>query len=183
VVGDPPGIELAGRTLGIVGLGASGRALARIARGFGMDVVAVRARLHPAPDADASWVGGPGDLDGLLARADFVSLHTPATDTTRGMMDAARLARMKPGAFLINVGRGDLVDRDALVQALRSGTIAGAGLDVYWEEPPDPADPLLTMDNVVATPHLGGVTHEALGRLADRVATLLKEFLLGEPPA
>lgn len=177
-VGDPPGIELSGKTLGIVGLGASGRALARIARGVGMEVIAVRR--HPAPDADVSWLGGAEDLDALLERSDFVSLHVPTSADTRGMIGAARLGRMRPGAFLVNVGRGDLVDREALLDALRGGRIAGAGLDVYWEEPPDPADPLLAMENVVATPHLGGVTAEALARIADRVAAILKEHLLEE---
>lgn len=180
VVGDPPGSELAGKTLGIVGLGASGRALARLARGLGMEVIALRK--HPAPDADAAWVGGPADLPELLGRADFVSLHVPTSAETRGMIGREPLARMKPTAFLVNVGRGDLVQREALVEALREWRIAGCGLDVYWEEPPDPRDPLLAMDNVVATPHVGGVTSEALARIADRVAGILKEQAGGPSP-
>lgn len=181
VVGDPPGSELAGKTLGIVGLGSTGRALARIARGFGMDVLAVR-RVPGPPDDDVSRVGGAGELDELLRRADYVSLHVPLSDATRGLIDGDRLALMKPTAFLVNVGRGALIDREALLAALRGRRIAGAGLDVYWEEPPDPADPLLAMDNVVATPHLGGVTDEALGRIADRLVATLIEFL-DPPPA
>jgi phosphoglycerate dehydrogenase-like enzyme len=177
LVGDPAGTELRGKTLGVVGLGASGQALAGIARGFGMDVIAVRRT--PAPHPDASWVGGPGDLNELLARADYVSLHVPASAETRGLIDAARLARMKPSAYLVNVSRGALVDREALLDALRQRRIAGAGLDVYWEEPPQPGDPLFTLDNVVATPHVGGVTEEALARIADRVVAMLREFLLG----
>jgi phosphoglycerate dehydrogenase-like enzyme len=177
-VGDPPGTELMGKTLGIVGLGASGRALARIARGVGMTVIAVRR--HAGPDDVASWVGGPGDLDALLARSDYVSLHVPASSETAGLIDARRLALMSPAAFLVNVGRGELVDRAALLDALRARRIAGAGLDVYWEEPPDPADEILALDNVVATPHLGGVTAEALERIASRLAELLKEFLRPE---
>ncbi|HKC12346.1 MAG TPA: 2-hydroxyacid dehydrogenase [Vicinamibacteria bacterium] len=177
VVGDPAGSELRGKTLGVVGLGASGRALAGIACGFGMDVIAVGRT--PAPDPHTSWVGGPGDLDALLARADFVSLHVPASAETRGLIDATRLARMKRSAYLVNVSRGEVVDRPALLDALRQRRIAGAGLDVYWEEPPEPGDPLFALDNVVATPHLGGVTQEALVRIADRVAAMLREFLLG----
>ena len=119
VVGDPPGSELSGKTLGIVGLGASGRVLARIARGFGMHVIAVRRR--PAPDPDASWVGGPADLDALLTRADYVSLHVPTSSQTRGLIDAERLRCMKPTAFLVNVGRGELVERTALLAALSEG--------------------------------------------------------------
>jgi len=180
-VGDPPGTELLGKTLGVVGLGATGRALARLARGVGMDVVAVRRR--PAPDDVASWVGGPDDLDELLARSDYVSLHVPASPETARIIDGPRLAHMKPTAFLVNVGRGELVDRDALVEALRSRRIAGAGLDVYWSEPPDPADEILALDNVVATPHVGGVTAEALDRIAARLAALLKEYLRPAAPA
>jgi D-3-phosphoglycerate dehydrogenase len=176
VIGSPPGRELAGKTLGIVGLGASGRALGRRARAFGMKVIAVRRSPHQ-DDVDADWVGGRDDTDALLGRADVVSLHTPLTDETRGLIDARRLALMKPAAFLINAGRGALVDREALVAALATRRNAGAGLDVYWEEPTDPADPLLAMDNVVATPHVGGVTVEALGRIADRVAEIVREHL------
>jgi phosphoglycerate dehydrogenase-like enzyme len=181
LVGDPPGTELRGKTLGIVGLGAAGRALARLARGLGMTVIATRR--HPekteaAADTGAEWIGGPQDLDRLLGQSDYVSLHLPATAETRGLIDTSRLARMKPTACLLNLGRGELVDRQALVDALAAGRIAGAGLDVYWEEPPDPADPLLSMDNVVATPHLGGLTAEAMSSVADRVAALLEEHLL-----
>jgi phosphoglycerate dehydrogenase-like enzyme len=183
VVGTPPGTELMGKTLGIVGLGASGRALARLAGGVGMNVIAVR-RAAVADDPDAEWVGGPEHLDLLLEKADYVSLNVPANEETRGLIDAARLTRMKPTACLINVGRGALVDREALLAALRERRIGGAGLDVYWQEPPDPDDPLLAMDNVVATPHLGGVTHEALERIADRVTTILTETLVRpSPPA
>jgi phosphoglycerate dehydrogenase-like enzyme len=178
VVGDPVGTELLGKTLGIVGLGATGRALARMARGIGMRVIAVRRSVGGKKDPDAEWVGGPSDLDRLLAEADYVSLHLPTSPETLRMIDAGRLAKMKPSAFLVNVGRGGLVDRDALVAALRERRIRGAGLDVYWEEPPDPNDPLLSMDNVVATPHVGGTSDEAMARLADRVAAILKEFLL-----
>lgn len=181
VVGDPPGTELLGKTLGIVGLGATGRALARVAKALGMDVIAIR-RAPALDDPDASWVGGREDLDILLARADFVSLHVPVSAESLGMIDTARLWRMKKSAFLINVGRGGLLDRRALLDALALGRIAGAGLDVYWEEPPDPNDPLLAMDNVVATPHVGGVTLEAISRVADQVAAILKATLLGQPP-
>jgi len=182
LVGDPPGTELMGKTLGIVGLGATGRALARIARATGMEVIAVRRHPGADADADASWVGGPADLDALLARSAYVSLHVPTSSETLRMIDAARLARMKPTAFLVNVGRGDLVDRAALLDALRSRRIAGAGLDVYWEEPPDPRDEIFSLDNVVATPHLGGTTFESLDRIATRLAALLKEYLRPDLP-
>jgi phosphoglycerate dehydrogenase-like enzyme len=180
IVGNPPGTELAGKALGIVGLGASGRALARVARGFAMRVLAIRRQVTAdkgmRPDPDVDWLGGPSDLDRLLRESDFVSLHVPATSETCGFIDALRLALMKPTAFLVNVGRGDLVDREALLAALQEGRLAGAGLDVYASEPPDPADPLLQLPNVVATPHIGGVTLEALSRIADTVAATLTEF-------
>jgi phosphoglycerate dehydrogenase-like enzyme len=179
VVGDPAGTELSGKTLGIVGLGASGRAFARLARGVGMRVIAIARR--PAPELELAWAGGRPDLPVLLEQADFVSLHVPSTPETRHLIGRQQLEQMKPTAFLLNLGRGELVERSALLDALRERRIAGAGLDVYWEEPPDPADPLFALDNVVATPHLGGVTHESLQRIADRVALILKEHLLGEP--
>jgi phosphoglycerate dehydrogenase-like enzyme len=179
VVGDPAGSELSGKTLGIVGLGASGRALARLARGIGMRVVAIARR--PAPEPELAWVGGPRELPVLLEQADFVSLHVPSTTETRHLIGRQQLDHMKPTAFLLNLGRGELVERTALLDALRERRIAGAGLDVYWEEPPEPADPVFALDNVVTTPHLGGVTHEALARIADRVTAILEEHLLRTP--
>jgi phosphoglycerate dehydrogenase-like enzyme len=181
VVGDPVGSELLGKTVGIVGLGATGRCLARMAKGIGMRVIGLRRNAEQGRDPDAEWVGGKSDLDRLLAESDYVSLHLPTTPETRGLIDSQRLGKMKASACLVNVGRGDLVDKNALVEALGEHRIRGAGLDVYWEEPPDPNDPLLAMDNVVATPHVGGVSEEAMARLADRVAAILKETLLKEP--
>lgn len=184
MVGDPVGTELLGKTLGIVGLGATGRCLARMARGIGMRVIAVRRDPAAGQDPDADWVGGTTQLDRLLSESDYVSLHLPTTPETLRIIDGKRLAKMKPTAFLVNVGRGGLVDRQALTEALRDGRIRGAGLDVYWEEPPDPNDPLFAMDNVVATPHVGGTSEESLARLADRVGAILEEFLLaGRPQA
>jgi phosphoglycerate dehydrogenase-like enzyme len=178
VVGDPTGSEIGGRTLAIVGLGSSGRALAHIARALGMTVLAVRRSAKPGDtDPDVDELHGMEELEDVLARADYVSLHVPLVAETRHLLNGPRLARMKPTAFVINVGRGDLIDRVALEEALWKGRIAGAGLDVYWREPPDPDDPLLKMPSVVATPHVAGITHEALTRVADRVAAILREHL------
>ncbi|GAA2404104.1 D-glycerate dehydrogenase [Actinomadura vinacea] len=149
------GLDLsAGTTLGIVGYGRIGRAVARRARAFDMAVLATPTRT-PAPDDDVEFA----ELPELLERSDVVSLHCPLTEATRHLIDAAALRRMKPSAILVNTARGGIVDEDALVEALRSGTIAAAGLDVFEGEPE--VDPrLVELDNTVLTPHLGsaGVT-------------------------
>lgn len=175
-IGFPVGGELHGKTLGIVGFGNSGRELARMARGLGMRVLAVRRTPREEDRALADFVGTLDDLDRVLAEADFVSLHAPLTPETEGLIDAAALARMKPTAFLVNVARGGLIVRDDLVAALRSGLIAGAGLDVFWMEPPDPKDELFTLENVVATPHIAGVTEEAYNRSARQVAAHIRSL-------
>jgi len=120
-------------------------------------------------------------VDDVLREADFVSLHSPATPETRHLIDARRLALMKQGAFLINNARGDIVDEAALVAALRQGTIAGAGLDVFEREPAVTPD-LLTMDNVVLLPHLGSATHETRVAMGLRALDNLKAFFAGAPP-
>ena len=176
------GRSVTGMTLGIVGMGRIGRAVARRAtRGFGM-----RALYHQRRPVEAAELAGVDverarDLDDLLARSDAVTLHTPATPETRHLIDAARLARMRPGAFLINTSRGEVVDEAALAGALASGTIAGAGLDVYEHEPQVPAA-LLGLENVVLLPHFGSATVEtriAMGQLA---VDNLEAFLRGDPP-
>ncbi|HVL50721.1 MAG TPA: D-glycerate dehydrogenase, partial [Actinomycetota bacterium] len=148
------GTKVTGKTLGVVGLGRIGRAVARRAHhGFGMRILYYDAMPVPAEEV-ASLQAEQRSLEDLLAESDFVSLHCPATPQTRHLMNAATLKAMKPDAFLINSARGDVVDEAALVEALRSGTIAGAGLDVYEGEPSVTAE-LLTMENVVLLPHLG----------------------------
>jgi lactate dehydrogenase-like 2-hydroxyacid dehydrogenase len=122
-----------------------------------------------------------GSVDDVLREADFVSLHSPATPETRHLIDARRLALMKPGAFLINNARGDIVDEAALVAALKQGTIAGAGLDVFEREPAVPPD-LLTMENVVLLPHLGSATHETRIAMGLRALDNLKAFFAGAAP-
>jgi phosphoglycerate dehydrogenase-like enzyme len=157
-VGAPLGTELAGKTLGVVGMGASGRALGRIARGLGMHVRGVTSTSPPA-----AWAA-------LLADADVVSLHVPLTAATRGLFGSSMLARVKPGAILINCARGPVIDREALLVALDSGRLSAVGLDVHWREPWDPSDPLYARDEVVTLPHIGGSTAESLVRIASIVA-------------
>jgi phosphoglycerate dehydrogenase-like enzyme len=144
--------ELGGRTVGLIGYGSIPRLLAPVLHALGCCIV-YTAR-NPVPDA----LGEYRTLDALLAEADIVSLHIPLTETTERTIDAAAFARMKPGAILINTARGGLLDQPALTDALRSGKLAGAGLDVFATEPPDFADPLFALPNVVATPHIAWLT-------------------------
>jgi len=158
--------ELSGKTLGIVGLGHIGQEVARRAVAFDMSIVyAGRRRL---PEETEARLGGARHvpLDDLLRMADYVSLHTPLTDDTRNLLDAGRLALLKPTAFVINTARGALIDQEALADALEKGSLAGAGIDVFDPEPPTPALRLLGAPGVVLSPHVGGVTRETLVRIA-----------------
>lgn len=169
IVGAPLGVELTGRTLGLVGNGQSAQRLRAAAEALGMRVVAVDSR--SSDDA----------LLAMLAASDVVSLHCPLTARTRGLIGVRTLAVMKRGALLVNVARGPIVDRGALEAALASGALGGVGLDVFWQEPWDPADPLWRHPDVVTLPHIGGTTAEAFGRIADIVAANVDRVLRGEP--
>ena len=170
---DTPLVELSGRTLGIVGHGAIGRDVATIARALGMRVIVHSRR----PVADEENVG----LDELFARADVVSLHCPLTPATERLVNAERLARMRPSAFLINTGRGGLIDESALADALNRGGIAGAGLDVLSKEPPPADNPLLTARNCLITPHIAWATKAARERLLAITVANIRAFLAGSP--
>jgi glyoxylate reductase len=170
------GTDLAGKTLGIVGLGRIGLAVARRAEAFGLSVVAAAT----ARGADAGGVRRL-PLDDLLATSDFVSLHVPLTPETEGLLSRERLARMKPGAILVNTARGAVVDEDALVDALASGRLAAAGLDVFRGEPRvSPA--LLALENVVLTPHVGSGTRETRAAMSRLVLAECERFARGESP-
>ncbi|MFN0072553.1 MAG: phosphoglycerate dehydrogenase [Chloroflexota bacterium] len=173
------GIELAGRTLGTVGLGPVGSELVTRARALGMTVLAVDPYI-PAERAERLGVQIVG-LDELLRESDFISLHVPATAETRNMMNRETLAKMKSTAYLINCARGEVVDTDALLEALDAGVIAGAGIDVFTEEPA-PSHPLAMHPKVLATPHLAGSTTEALESVAVRIAEQMLAMLAGGPP-
>jgi lactate dehydrogenase-like 2-hydroxyacid dehydrogenase len=175
------GTQVTGKTLGLVGMGRIARAVARRAHhGFGMKVI-FHDPYPPSPQEAAALGAEPvGSLDEVFAKADFVSLHCPATPETRHLVNAERLKQMKKGAFLINTARGDVVDEAALVQALKAGTIAGAGLDVFEKEPVVTED-LLTMENVVLLPHLGSATRETRIAMGMRALENLRLHFAGKP--
>lgn len=170
------GIELYGRTLGLVGAGRIGAAVAARARAFGMHVAVCDPYLDP--ERARALKVEPMPLERLLSTADFVSLHVPLTDATRGMIGREQFSMMKRTAYLVNAARGPVVDHSALVAALRSERIAGAALDVYAEEPPPADDPLRSLDNVVLTPHLGASTGEARQKIAAEIAEGVRSYLL-----
>jgi lactate dehydrogenase-like 2-hydroxyacid dehydrogenase len=167
------GTDVQGTTLGIVGMGAIGRAVARRAAGFGMRVLYTNR-------SGAGYAGAQRvELDELLARSDFVSINCPLNDGTRGLIGRRELALMKPSAILVNASRGGIVDEPALVDALRSGRIAGAGLDVYAVEPLPMDSPLLDLSNVVLVPHIGSASVATRGRMAEMALENLRAGLAG----
>jgi len=174
--------DLYGKTLVIVGFGRIGTRLAARCLGLEMNILVhdpfvaedmIRARgCTPAPDLDAA-----------LAQADFVSIHCPKKPDTSGLFNAARLARMKPGAFLVNTARGGIIDEPALYEALSTGKLAGAGLDVFDAEPTPADNPLLTLPNIIVAPHMAGVTQEALERMAVACVRNILSAIDGRPEA
>jgi D-3-phosphoglycerate dehydrogenase len=176
------GVELDGLCCGLVGLGQIGRRVAVVTRALGMQVIAYDPYVDPEIATTLQTELVP-DLDTLLKQADTVSLHTPLTPDTNQMINAQRIALMKPGAILINTARGGLIDETALLQALDSGHLRGAGLDVFEPEPPNPTNQLLHRDNVIATPHIAGATIAGKDRLWRAAIAQALQVLKGERPA
>jgi D-3-phosphoglycerate dehydrogenase len=168
-IGEPLGVELSGKVLGLIGLGRSGGRLKAAAEALGMRVLSVRS------------TDGEAELDALLAAADFVSLHCPLTPRTRGLLNRVTFGKMKSGAHLINCARGGIVDQAALEEALRSGRLRGAGLDVFEDEPWDPRASLFRRADVIALPHVAGSTEEAFGRIADITAGNIRRLADDRP--
>jgi phosphoglycerate dehydrogenase-like enzyme len=172
--------RLHGATVGIIGFGRIGRALAKRCQGFGMDILVT----DPAMEADV--VGRLGcrlvALDELLEQADFVSVHAPLSPDTRGLISAERLGRMKPSAFLVNTARGGMVDEVALAAALREGRLAGAGLDVFAREPLEPDSPLRDAPNLIMAPHVAGSSEWAIESMTRRCVDSILAVLRGEDP-
>jgi lactate dehydrogenase-like 2-hydroxyacid dehydrogenase len=175
------GTRVNGATLGIVGFGRIGAAVAKRAyRGFGMRVLYVNTRLPDEKAVSEAMAERCETLDDLLARSDFVSLHVPARADTRRMIDAGRLALMRPGALLVNTARGDLIDEAALIDALTRGALGAAGLDVFEREPAV-SERLLALDNVVLLPHIGSATTATRVAMGERVLANLDAFFRGLP--
>jgi D-3-phosphoglycerate dehydrogenase len=172
-------ITLRGKTLGIVGTGNIGAEMARLARAVGMEVIAWT--FHPSPERAAEIGGRYVELDELLRTADVVSIHTALSDCTRALIGARELALMKPGALFVNGARGAIVDEAALVEALQSGHLAGAALDVFTTEPLPPDHPLLACDQVVLTPHAADQTPEGVELLNSGVVDNVIAYLTGKP--
>ncbi len=174
------GIDVHGSTLGIVGLGRIGQAVARRAAGFGMTVL-YHQRERASESVETALGATFVDFDELLARSDIVSIHVPLTDETRHLIDAAALARMRRTAVLVNTSRGPIVDSAALAAALADGTIGAAGLDVTDPEPIDPDDPLLRLSNCLIVPHIASATTATRARMATMAAANLLAGVRGEP--
>lgn len=173
------GVNLVGKILGIIGLGRIGSMVARRAKGYNMTVL--YNKRQPDPEAEKELGVKFASLDELLAKSDFVSLHVPLTDETRHMINKETLAKMKKGGFLINTARGPVVDEKSLVEALRSGHLGGAALDVYDNEPTiDPE--LIGMENVVLTPHIASATYEARNKMGEMAVDAILDTLEGEKP-
>lgn len=170
------GVELRGKTLGIIGLGRIGRVVSRIAQGFEMNVLAFDPFISTEQAKDYGIA--LGSLDEIFAEADFLTVHTPLTDETRGIIGAAAFAKMKKGVHIINCARGGLVDEKALLKAIEDGTVAGAALDVFGEEPLPAGSPLLNDPKIITTPHLGASTKEAQEGVALTVAEQIRDYLL-----
>lgn len=177
------GRELAGQSLGVVGMGSIGRKIAQVGRAFGMRVLGIRRSFSSEgvsdPDLDRSYP--PQGLHELLRQSDYIVLAVPLTAETERLIGEAELRAMKPGAYLVNIARGRVIDEQALIRALREGWIAGAGLDVAETEPLPSNSPLYGMPNVILTPHIAGVSVHYEKRLAELFADNLRRYRAGEP--
>jgi phosphoglycerate dehydrogenase-like enzyme len=173
--------EIAGATLGLIGVGSIGRRVAEMASALGMRVIAVREHVEKGSPPGVEAVFAPSAIDDMLKESDYVVLAAPLVGTTRGLIDAARLAAMKPDACLINVGRGPQIDEAALVEALRNRRIAGAALDVFEREPLPADSPLWDIENLLIMPHNGSITEKLWHRHYEQFSDNLRRYLAGQP--
>jgi glyoxylate reductase len=177
--------ELQGKVWGIVGFGRIGQAVAQRLKPFGLSRIIYHDTYRPEPSVEQTLEVEYTELASILSQSDIISLHAPLTDTTRAMINENALNSMKPGAYLINVARAELVDEKALAEAIKKGKIAGAGIDVFSEEPVTMNNPLLGVDSekLLFSPHVAGVTDEAAGRIINMATTNIARVLKGEKPA
>ena len=171
-----PHVEVNNKTLGVIGAGHIGKKVIQIAKALDMNIL-VHSRTPKEDEENIHYVS----LEELLKNSDYVSLHCPLTENTKHMINKETLSLMKPSAFIINTARGALIDEKALIEALKNGTIAGAGLDVQENEPPEKNNPLYIMDNVILTPHMGWKGLETRKRLVSILANNIKKFIEGNP--
>jgi D-3-phosphoglycerate dehydrogenase len=181
------GSEIERKVLAIIGLGATGLEVAKRAKSFGMHVIAVTKNpFLKKPGIDKPYfvdnIGGSETLSESLSKADYVSLHTPLTEETKNMIGAKELVLMKKSAYLVNVARAAIVNREELYTVLSNSKIAGAAFDVFWEEPPDPNDKLLKLNNFVLTPHIAGWTADSVDAIARIIAANIERYAQGEIP-
>jgi len=181
------GSEIERKVLAIIGLGATGLEVAKRAKSFGMHVIAVTKNpFLKKPGIDKPYfvdnIGGSEILSESISKADYVSLHTPLTEETKNMIGAKELALMKKSAYLVNVARAAIVNREELYTVLSNSKIAGAAFDVFWEEPPDPNDKLLKLNNFVLTPHIAGWTADSVDAIARIIAANIERYAQGEIP-
>lgn len=177
-------IGLTGKTLGMIGVGNTGTELAKMVTGLGMRTIAVKRSADPklADELGLAFLGQMDQLDRVLADSDFVSLHLPLGSETKEFLGAKHFSKMKRGSIFINIARAPIVQKDALYQALMSGHLGGCGMDVYWEEPAKPDDPLLQLPNVILTPHIAGTTVDVLMNLAKAAAENIRRVAAGTRP-
>ena len=178
----PDTYELEGKTVGIIGFGAIGRQVARRLSGFGVQIVYYDPYVHELDQGSLGLKAVPCGLSDLLHNSDVVSIHTPLTRGTRHLIGTKELSLMKPSAIIINTSRGPVIDQSALYAALTTGVILGAGLDVLEVEPPDPRDPILSLDNVVITPHQAGPTYESFAKRSRNAYENMQRVWNGEAP-
>lgn len=182
-MGAPRGRALSGKTVGLIGLGGIGRALAKRLKNFDVHLIGIKSHepQKAKEELGLEWAGSPSEMDVLLNKSDYVVLCLPLTSESRHMINRKSFQTMKRDAFLINLSRGGLVDRDALEYALATEQIAGAGLDVFWEEPVDPNDPIFKY-NVLATPHIAGSTDISVNGILKAVVENIRRLEKGQEP-
>lgn len=182
-MGEPQGVSLQGKTAGIIGLGGIGKALIRRLKTFDMRILGIKRNNSQSAkkELDLEWVGTPDEIGRLLKESDYVILSLPLTAESRNIIDSETISYMKEGAFIINLSRGGVLNKEALENSLAAGKIAGAGLDVFWEEPPDPGDRIFAY-NVMSTPHIGGSTDVSMNGIVKVVSENIRRLEKNQIP-